>query len=140
MYKFKTLIEPFKVKSVEPIQFNSCKHRKKVLKEAHLNLFLIPAKEVIIDLLTDSGTGAMSANQWAALMKGDESYSGSESFFRFQKSVQSIMNMPYVIPTHQGRSAERILFGSLKSKGEMSFPIHSLTRLGLMRKTLDLKF
>ena len=118
MYKFKTLIEPFKVKSVEPIQFNSCKHRKKVLKEAHLNLFLIPAKEVIIDLLTDSGTGAMSANQWAALMKGDESYSGSESFFRFQKSVQSIMNMPYVIPTHQGRSAERILFGSLKSKGE----------------------
>ena len=118
MYKFKTLIEPFKVKSVEPIQFNSCEHRKKVLKEAHLNLFLIPAKEVIVDLLTDSGTGAMSANQWAALMKGDESYSGSESFFRFQKSVQSIMNMPYVIPTHQGRSAERILFSSLKSKRE----------------------
>ena len=118
MQKFNTLMEPFKIKSVEPIRFNTQEHRKKILKEAHLNLFLIPAKEVTIDLLTDSGTGAMSAEQWAALMQGDESYSGSESFFRFQKSIQSITNMPYIIPTHQGRSAERILFNTLKSKGE----------------------
>ncbi|MDE0119088.1 MAG: tryptophanase [Bdellovibrionales bacterium] len=118
MYKFKTLIEPFKIKSMEPIQLNSYEHRKKVLKEARLNLFLVPAKEVIIDLLTDSGTGAMSADQWAALMKGDESYSGSESFYRFQKSVQDITGMPYVLPTHQGRSAERILFHTLPLKGE----------------------
>lgn len=118
MQKFNTLIEPFKIKSVEPIQFNTCEHRKKILEEAHLNLFLIPAKEVTIDLLTDSGTGAMSAAQWASIMQGDESYSGSDSFFRFQKSIQSITNMPYIIPTHQGRSAERILFDTLKSKGE----------------------
>lgn len=115
---FNNLIEPFKIKSIEPIHFNTQKHRKKILEKAHLNLFLVPAKEVIIDLLTDSGTGAMSAAQWASIMQGDESYSGSESFFRFQKSIQNITNMPYVIPTHQGRSAERILFETLKSKGE----------------------
>ena len=111
-------MEPFKIKSTEPIYFNTREHRKKVLEKAHLNLFLVPAKEVIIDLLTDSGTGAMSAAQWASIMQGDESYSGSDSFFRFQKSIQSITNMPYVIPTHQGRSAERILFETLKPKGE----------------------
>lgn len=115
---FKTLIEPFKIKSVEPIFFNTREQRKKVLEAAHLNLFLVPAKEVIIDLLTDSGTGAMSANQWSALLRGDESYSGSESFFRFQNSVQSIMEMPHVVPTHQGRSAERILLKTLKPRGE----------------------
>ena len=115
---FETLMEPFKIKSVEPIFFNTREQRKKVLEASHLNLFLVPAKEVIIDLLTDSGTGAMSANQWSALLKGDESYSGSESFFRFQKSIQSIVGMPYVVPTHQGRSAERILLKSLKSFGK----------------------
>ena len=118
MYKLKTLMEPFKIKSVEPIRFNTREHRKKALHQAHLNLFLLPAKEVIIDLLTDSGTGAMSTAQWSALMQGDESYAGSESFFRFQKSVQNITDMPYVIPTHQGRSAERILLKTLRSKGE----------------------
>ena len=118
MKKINTLIEPFKIKSTEPIPFNTYEDRKKILEKAHLNLFLVPAKEVIIDLLTDSGTGAMSANQWASIMQGDESYSGSESFFRFQKSIQSITNMPYTIPTHQGRAAERILFETFKSKGE----------------------
>ena len=118
MGKWNPLMEPFKIKSVEPISFNTREQRKKILQKAHLNLFLIPAKDVIIDLLTDSGTGAMSAGQWSALMQGDEAYAGSDSFFRFQKSVQSITGMPYVIPTHQGRSAERILLKSLKPEGE----------------------
>ena len=118
MKKNNTVMEPFRIKSVEPIHFNTPEHRKKVLQMAHLNLFLIPAREVIIDLLTDSGTGAMSAFQWSALMKGDESYAGSESFFHFKKSVQDVIDMPYVIPTHQGRSAEKILLGSLRSQGE----------------------
>ena len=111
-------MEPFKIKSVEPLPFNTREYRKQVLRRAHLNLFLVPAGEVIIDLLTDSGTGAMSAEQWSALMRGDESYSGSESFFRFKRSVQNIVGMPYVIPTHQGRSAERILLSALRSRGE----------------------
>lgn len=111
-------MEPFRIKSVEPIPFNTREQRKKILQKAHLNLFLIPAKDVIIDLLTDSGTGAMSAQQWSAALQGDEAYAGSDSFFRFQKSIQSITGMPHVIPTHQGRSAERILLKSLKSKGE----------------------
>lgn len=118
MDKLKNLMEPFKIKSVEPIHFNTREQRKKILRGAHLNLFLISAKDVVIDLLTDSGTGAMSAQQWAAIMQADEAYAGSDSFFRFQKSVQSITGMPYVIPTHQGRSAERILLKSLKSRGE----------------------
>ncbi len=113
-----SLMEPFKIKSVEPIRISTLEQRKKVLKKAHLNLFLVPAREVIIDLLTDSGTGAMSADQWSALLRGDEAYSGSESFFRFQKSIQNLTGMPYVIPTHQGRAAERILLKSLKHRGE----------------------
>ena len=116
--KFNTLMEPFKIKSVEPIRFNTREQRQRLLKKAHLNVFLLPAEEVIIDLLTDSGTGAMSASQWSALFQGDESYAGSKSFFRFQKSVQDITGMPYVIPTHQGRSAERILLKNLIPKGE----------------------
>ena len=118
MDKLKDLMEPFKIKSVEPIHFNTREQRKKILQKAHLNLFLIPARDTIIDLLTDSGTGAMSAQQWSAAMQGDEAYAGSDSFFRLQESVQSITGMPHVIPTHQGRSAERILLKSLKSKGE----------------------
>ncbi len=138
-----TLMEPFKIKSVEPIQINTREQRKKVLEKAHLNLFLIPAREVIIDLLTDSGTGAMSAVQWSSLLKGDESYSGSESFFRFQKSIQNITDMPYVIPTHQGRSAERILLKNLKSRGEyvVSNTLFDTTRANaelLSFKILDL--
>jgi len=106
----KTIIEPFKIKSVEPIFFTSKEERKAILKNAHHNLFLVPAKAVLIDLLTDSGTSAMSSDQWAGLMKGDESYAGSESFFRFESTVKKLTGMPVVIPTHQGRAAERILF------------------------------
>ena len=116
--KYVNNIEPYKIKSLEPIHFTTREYRREVLKKAHLNLFFIPAKDVIIDLLTDSGTGAMSARQWGALMLGDESYAGSESFFLFQKTVQDITGMPFVVPTHQGRSAERILLQSLKSSGE----------------------
>ncbi len=126
--KFKTLMEPFKIKSVEPLRINTREQRQKILKKAHLNLFLVPAEEVIIDLLTDSGTGAMSADQWSALFRGDESYAGGGSFFRFQKSVQDITGMPYVIPTHQGRSAERILLKNFMPKGTKNPPDEATTK------------
>lgn len=116
--KYQSIMEPYKVKSMEPIHFTSREYRRKVLLKAHLNLFFVNSKDVIIDLLTDSGTGAMSACQWGSLMEGDESYAGSESFFFFEKTVQDITGMPFVIPTHQGRSAERILLRALKSRGE----------------------
>lgn len=105
-----TIIEPFKIKSVEPIYFNTKEQRKQLLKEAHYNAFLLKSKDVLIDLLTDSGTSAMSSHQWAGIMQGDESYAGSPSFFRFESAVQHITGMPMVIPTHQGRAAEKILF------------------------------
>ena len=114
----KPFLEPFKIKSTEPIHMTTVEYRKKALERAHLNLFLLPAKDVMIDLLTDSGTGAMSQDQWSALLKGDESYAGGKSFFTFSKTLQNITGMPHVIPTHQGRSAERILLESLKDKGE----------------------
>ena len=111
-------MEPYKIKTLEPIYWTTREQRQEALKKAHLNLFFIPSKDVIIDLLTDSGTGAMSANQWSALMQGDESYAGAKSFFIFEKTVQEITGFPFVIPTHQGRSAERILLQNFKSKGE----------------------
>ena len=114
----KNVIEPYKIKTLEPIYWTTKEQRQEALKKAHLNLFFIPSKDVIIDLLTDSGTGAMSANQWSALMQGDESYAGAKSFFKFEKTVQEITGFPFVIPTHQGRSAERILLQNFKSKGE----------------------
>jgi tryptophanase len=114
----KTIIEPFKIKSIEPINFNTPEERKKILKEAHYNPFLIHSDDVLIDLLTDSGTSAMSSNQWAGIMRGDESYAGSPSFFRFKDAVQGITGMPDVIPTHQGRAAEKILFSILGGKGK----------------------
>ena len=116
--EFKPYMEPFKIRSTEPIHFTTREERKNFLNKAHLNLFLIRAKNVIIDLLTDSGTGAMSRDQWAALMMGDESYAGSDSFFRFEESIQNITGMDHVIPTHQGRAAERILLTSLKKNGD----------------------
>ena len=136
-------MEPYKIKSTEPIHFTTREYRKKALEKAHLNLFLIPARDVMIDLLTDSGTGAMSQAQWSALLRGDESYAGSESFFRFEKTIQGITGMPYIIPTHQGRSAERILLGALKSRGEylLSNTLFDTTRAnaGLLGfKILDL--
>lgn len=114
----KTIIEPFKIKSVEPIYFNTRSERDIVLQKAFYNPFLIPARDVLIDLLTDSGTSAMSSDQWAGIMQGDESYAGSNSFFRFESAVQELTGMPLVIPTHQGRAAEKILFSILGGKGK----------------------
>lgn len=113
-----TIIEPFRIKSVEPIYFNTKEERILILEKAFFNLFHIHAKDVLIDLLTDSGTSAMSSNQWAGIMQGDESYAGSPSFFRFEKTIQDITGMPLVIPTHQGRAAEKILFSVLGGKGK----------------------
>lgn len=113
-----TIIEPFRIKSVEPIYFNTKEERRSILEKAFYNPFLIHSHDVLIDLLTDSGTGAMSSNQWAGIMKGDESYAGSPSFFRFEKAIQDITGMPIVIPTHQGRASEKILFSILGGKGK----------------------
>lgn len=115
----RTLIEPFKIKSVEPIRFTTAAERFRLLEIAKYNVFLLRARDVMIDLLTDSGTGAMSAAQWGAVMTGDESYAGAESFYEFQTAVQKIFGMPEVIPAHQGRAAERLLFGEICKKGHV---------------------
>ncbi len=116
---FRTIIEPFRIKSVEPISFTTREQREQLLRAAHYNLFLLAADDVLIDLLTDSGTGAMSTHQWAAVMEGDESYAGSRSFERFKHSVQDIFGYRHVIPTHQGRAAERILFHVMCKQGDV---------------------
>ncbi|HUB18068.1 MAG TPA: tryptophanase [Acidobacteriaceae bacterium] len=115
----RTIIEPFRIKSVEPIRWTSRAQREQLLRAAYYNMFLLPADDVLIDLLTDSGTGAMSTHQWAAIMEGDESYAGSRSFDRFRDSIQDICGYKHVIPTHQGRAAERILFGVASRKGSI---------------------
>ncbi|HSE49442.1 MAG TPA: tryptophanase [Terriglobales bacterium] len=115
----RTIIEPFRIKSVEPIRWTTRAQREELLRAAHNNLFLLPADDVLIDLLTDSGTGAMSTHQWAAVMEGDESYAGSRSFDHFRDSVQEITGYRHVIPTHQGRAAERILFGVMCKRGDV---------------------
>lgn len=115
----KTVIEPFKIKSVEPIRFTTKDYRKRVIREAYNNLFLLKADDVLIDFLTDSGTAAMSSKQWAALMDGDESYAGSRSFFKFEKVVRDLTGLRNIIPTHQGRAAEKILFTIAGGKGKV---------------------
>ncbi|MDH3251377.1 MAG: tryptophanase [Ignavibacteria bacterium] len=114
----KTIIEPFKIKSVEPIKFTTRGEREEILRKASYNVFLIPAEDVLIDLLTDSGTAAMSAKQWGAMMEGDESYAGARSFYRFEKKVKSLTGFSHVIPTHQGRAAEKILFSLVGGQGK----------------------
>jgi tryptophanase len=112
-------VEPFRIKSVEPIRRTTREERERLLGAAGFNLFLLDANDVFIDLLTDSGTGAMSSDQWAAMMHGDESYAGASSFARFRDSIRVITGLTHVIPTHQGRAAERILFGVMCKKGDV---------------------
>ena len=115
----RTIFEPFHIKSVEPIRNTSREERIEALEKAHYNPFLLKADDVMIDLLTDSGTGAMSKQQWAGMMLGDESYAGGKSFFKFEGTVKKITGFKHVLPTHQGRAAERILFSSVLKPGDI---------------------
>ena len=115
----KTLIEPFRIKSVEPIRMTTREERVRLLEEAKLNVFKLRAEDVLIDWLTDSGTGAMSARQWGAIMEGDESYAGAKSFYRLEEVVRRITGMPHLVPTHQGRAAEKVLFTALCKRGDL---------------------
>ncbi len=117
--KFKTIIEPFKIKMVEPINITDDEERKAILEKADFNVFYIKAKDILIDFLTDSGTSAMSSAQWARMMEGDESYAGCNSFFLFRDKVQELTGLRHVFPTHQGRAAERILFGIMGGDGKI---------------------
>lgn len=117
--KYKTIFEPFKIKAVEPIRLTTEHQRERYLKRAHYNPFLLHSDNVLIDLLTDSGTSAMSAAQWSAMMSGDESYAGAKSWFHLETEIHDLTGYPYILPTHQGRAAERILYGYLGGKGKI---------------------
>jgi tryptophanase len=119
MTLMKTIIEPFKIKMVEPIKLTTPAQREEILRRAFFNVFLIPAEDVLIDLLTDSGTSAMSSEQWAGMLRGDESYAGARSWFRFEKVLKELTGMPHVLPTHQGRASERILFELIGGPGKV---------------------
>ena len=115
---YKTIIEPFRIKMVEPIRMTTEKEREKLLKEAKNNLFLLKAEDVIIDFLTDSGTAAMSSQQWSGMMVGDESYAGAKSWEKMESTIKDLTGYSHVLPTHQGRAAERILYRCMGGKGK----------------------
>jgi tryptophanase len=116
---FRTIIEPFRIKSVESVKFTRREDREAALRAAGFNVFRLRAEDVLIDLLTDSGTGAMSAAQWSAIMQADESYAGSRSFYRFDAVVRDLTGFTHIVPTHQGRAAERILFHTILRPGQV---------------------
>ncbi len=115
----KTIIEPFRIKTVEPIRMTTLEQRERILQEVGFNLFLVRAEDVLIDLLTDSGTGAMSSLQWAGIMRGDESYAGASSYYVFEERVRDMTGFPHILPTHQGRASERILFELVGGPGKV---------------------
>ena len=115
----KTIIEPFRIKVVEPLRMTTMAEREEILRAARLNVFGVRARDVLIDLLTDSGTGAMSSLQWAGIMRGDESYAGAESFYRFRERMRELTGFEHILPTHQGRASERILFELVGGEGKV---------------------
>ena len=122
--EYRTVIEPFRIHAVEPIKLTTRAQRVAALAATGYNLFSLHSEDVLIDLLTDSGTGAMSRDQWAAIQRGDESYAGSPSWFTFEAAVKNLFGVPHVIPTHQGRAAEKILFTTTGGPGKV-FPYNT---------------
>jgi tryptophanase len=121
---FKTIIEPFKIKTVEPLHLSTAEEREVYIRQAHYNPFLLQSRQVIIDFLTDSGTSAMSHEQWAGIMRGDESYAGAVSWERLESEIRDLTGFEYILPTHQGRAAERILYGSWATDQRFLSAIH----------------
>jgi tryptophanase len=130
----RTMIEPFRIKSVEPIRMTTREDRERLLDGARLNPFRLRADDVLLDFLTDSGTGAMSARQWAAIMEGDESYAGARSFYRLEAAVRDLTGYAHLVPTHQGRAAERILFSVATKRGDL---VPSNTHFDTTRANLE---